>query len=168
MFKAFRLLNEPSEVREKIAATFWRYARPSQDGCWAWSAGFSRSGYGKMYLCEPGRRVSLTAGRIGYELLVGEIPEGLMLDHLCRNRGCVNPKHLEPVTNQENARRGIGGRAASERALKRTHCFNGHEYTPENNYYRKKTGFRICRICVRISNKVWRDKLKASGWSRSK
>jgi hypothetical protein len=83
----------------------------------------------------------LAAYRVAYILLVGPIPEGLQLDHLCRVASCVNPAHLEPVTQQENIRRQLA-------AI--THCPKGHEYTPENTGHDRHGG-RYCRICSRLN-----------------
>ena len=80
------------------------------DGCWEWEGSKTRDGYGQI---EDGRRSdrhNLRAHRVVYEGLRGPIPEGLDLDHLCRNRGCVRPDHLKPVTRSENCRRGMTGR----------------------------------------------------------
>lgn len=81
---------------------FWAKVAVS-DGCWTWTAATDRDGYGKFTDHSNGRRMH--AHRFAYELLVGEVPEGLELDHLCRNRACVRPDHLEPVTHLENVRR---------------------------------------------------------------
>lgn len=107
--------------------------------CWIWLASVSPSGYGKFRLSDPRRLVA--AHRFAYELEVGPIPEGLDLDHLCRNRGCVNPAHLEPVTRSENVRRGTKGRLV-------THCPQGHEYDEANTYVSPQ-GLRHCRRCRR-------------------
>lgn len=91
------------------------------------------------------------AHRVAFELIRGCIPNGLVLDHLCRNRGCVNPDHLEPVTFRENIMRGVGYTAQQAR---KTHCRHGHEFTVENTYVWR--GGRICRTCRRIQTAVRR------------
>jgi len=108
---------------------------PHLGPCWLW-LGYCRAGrYPWMYY--EGR--PLAAYRVAYILLVRPIPEGLQLDHLCRVASCVNPAHLEPVTQQENIRR---------QGATITHCPQNHEYTPENTGY--STGARYCRICSRV------------------
>ena len=103
--------------------------------CWLWTAGVNASGYGKFGREPTGPEL---AHRVAYELLVGPIPDGLVLDHLCRVRICVNPAHLEPVTSGENTRRACRGR---------THCKRGHEFTPENTYIWGRS--RTCVTCRR-------------------
>lgn len=110
--------------------------RPDLGPCWPW-LGYCRDGrYPWMHY--EGR--PLAAYRVAYILLVGPIPEGLQLDHLCRVASCVNPSHLEPVTQQENIRRQL-------EAI--THCPSGHAYTAENTGH--STGGRYCRICSRAN-----------------
>lgn len=117
---------------------FWSYVdKAGPDGCWLWTGTRKATGYGRFYV-SPDRRDE-AAHRFAYELLVGQIPDGLHVDHLCRVTRCVNPDHLEPVTQQENNRR---------QAAARTHCPNGHPYDEANTYVSKRTG-RLCRICSR-------------------
>lgn len=110
------------------------------DDCWIWAASVfagPRGGYGQFRDGTRMRRAHVVA----YEDLVGPVPDGTVLDHLCRNRRCVNPAHLEPVTPQENMRRGLNG-------VLKTHCVHGHPYTPENTRM-NSSGFRTCWICCR-------------------
>lgn len=122
---------------------FWaKVTRGTPTECWTWN-GSKRTGYGRFSIT---RRKAVPAHRFAYELLVGKVPDGLTLDHLCRNRACVNPAHLEPVTGRVNTLRGIGLTAINAR---KTHCLRGHEYTPENTRYRPD-GSRRCWECHRI------------------
>jgi hypothetical protein len=109
-------------------------------GCWLWLGGLSGGGYGSVSVVD----VQATAHRFSYELYKGPIPEGLQLDHLCRNRSCVNPDHLEPVTSRENILRGEGLSAINAR---KTHCPLGHELTGKNLITRGRK--RRCRTCQR-------------------
>jgi len=93
----------------------------------------------------------MAAHRFAYEALVGPIPEGLKLDHLCRNRACVNPDHTEPVTDRVNTLRGFGPTAMNARA---THCSEGHEFTDENTYL-NQSGSRVCLTCMRAAQREW-------------
>src|SRR5699024_1617461 len=97
------------------------------------------------------------AHRVSYETFAGPIPEGLDLDHLCRNRSCVNPEHLEPVTRSENLRRS----PLMARGQDKTHCPHGHEYSPENTRI-TKAGARACRTCERKRN---RDKTRSGEYN---
>lgn len=108
-------------------------------GCWEWTGGRDGAGYGRLRIGKE----FYGAHRAAYEMIRGPIPDGLSLDHLCRNPLCVNPAHLEPVTHQENVKRG--------KHPSRTHCLHGHERTPENTYVIKRGNGRVmknCRVCA--------------------
>lgn len=124
---------------------FWaKVDQRGPDDCWLWIASLNDAGYGQITMTDGVQR-SLRAHRISYELLVGPIPEGLEIDHLCRNRACVNPRHLEPVTGAVNKQRARPFRKPIE---PKTHCPNGHEYTLGNTQI-MKDGTRLCRTCQR-------------------
>lgn len=112
-----------------------------ETGCWNWTGSVVRTGYGQI---KVRKGLVQRTHRVMYEALVGPIPEGLDLDHLCRNRRCMNPEHLEPVTERENALRGQG--PAARNAMK-THCPRGHPYSGGNLYIIPSTGGRMCRTC---------------------
>lgn len=92
--------------------------------------------------------------------MVGPIPEGLSLDHLCRHPWCVNPAHLDPVEHAENVRRGASGIKAMARAALQTHCKHGHEFTPENTRISAQ-GSRVCRACQNQWQKEYYARTKA-------
>lgn len=130
-------------------------------GCWLWTGPLDAQSYG--------RHGAPLAHRVVYELLVGPIPKGLTLDHLCRVRSCVNPDHLEPVTHAENVRRGKAGEVNGDRQRNLTHCKRGHEYTPESTG-RDHRGHRFCRECVRQLRKTYyhRDVERSREYARRK
>lgn len=113
-------------------------------GCWIWLASCTKDGYGQFFPA-PGK--GMVAHKWAYLWLVGAYDDGLQLDHLCRVPQCVNPDHLEPVTPRENMLRSSAGEASKRRAADKTHCKNGHEYTPEGT--KMRGGARICRQCER-------------------
>ena len=106
--------------------------------CWEWQGFRMPLGYGQFGHKSDGKNQMLYAHRVSYTWFVGPIPDGLTIDHLCRNPRCVCPWHLEPVTNAENIRRA---------AAVVTHCKHGHEFTEANTYRNKSTGRRECRAC---------------------
>lgn len=122
--------------------------RIDENGCWVWQLHcMPTEGYGLIAVDGRPR----LAHRVSYETFVGPIPDGLQLDHLCRNRPCVNPDHLEPVTCQENIRR--SPIHISRVRASKTHCPQNHEYTDENTYVDRR-GRRSCRTCTRIRNRL--------------
>jgi hypothetical protein len=140
--------------RKSATARFWERVakdgpipahRPDLGPCWVLTKGLRGDGYGRLSV--DGRYVM--THRFAYELLVGPIPAGLTIDHLCRNHACANPRHLEPVTRGENCLRGVGSPAANAR---KTHCKRGHEFTPENTYVHPgRPRHRECVICMRAA-----------------
>lgn len=133
---------------------FWSKVEKA-DGCacWVWTAGLSVDGYGQFTI----NKRPLRAHRYAYEQANGPIPDGLVLDHLCRNRRCVRPDHLEPVTNRENVLRGVGLSAIGAR---RTHCVNGHAFDAANTYVDSR-GHRICRACRAAKQRRYAARKKA-------
>jgi len=112
-------------------------------GCLVFTGNINRHGYG---LIKDDSGKDRTVHRVAYELAKGPIPDGLVIDHKCRVRSCVNPDHLEPVTQRENCLRGIGIPAIN---ASKTHCYRGHELSDENTYpgWRDK-GERRCKTCT--------------------
>lgn len=123
-------------------------------GCWIWTAAEDGKGYGAFGVAEG---LTVKAHRFAYEDLAGPVPAGLQLDHLCRNRLCVNPDHLEPVTNRENTIRGLAPSTNAARLKARTHCKYGHEFTAENTRLTRE-GWRDCRACRRQREAIYRLK----------
>jgi hypothetical protein len=121
------------------AKRFWTKVEKTQS-CWEWQASKTRDGYGNFSI---GDHRMVLAHRFSYETLVGPVPDGLDLDHLCRNRACVNPTHLEPVTRAENVYRGIAPAAINKR---KTYCIRGHPLSGENLRF-TRAGKRVCREC---------------------
>ena len=129
-----------------------------ETGCWDWTGYIRPDGYGLIYLAEVGKQ--RRSHRVVYEALVKQIDSSLVLDHLCRNRRCCNPDHLEEVTQKENSLRGVSPFAAKN---KQTHCKHGHELSGENLYIHPQRGTRNCRKCLNDYSRSRRAGLVGNG-----
>jgi len=119
-----------------LPTRFWAKVRPAASGCWEWTGATNSRGYG----CFGVDGASQLAHRHLYSVLVGTIPEGLTIDHLCRNKVCANPAHLEPTTRRENSFRAYEQDRPS-------HCPRGHAYTPANTITKHRSNGGINRMC---------------------
>jgi len=126
---------------------FWNNIEKT-DSCWNWKASLFKNGYGQF----SDNYKKWYAHRFSYQLLKGELIEGLTIDHLCRNRACVNPEHLEQVTKKVNNLRGEGFCAKEAR---QTHCIHGHEFNEDNTYWEGNK--RHCRPCNTIHRRILRE-----------
>lgn len=156
--------------RIPVADRFWKFVTQKGD-CWEWAGRRNDQGYGWISVTvdivdsdgRPAtRKRPIRAHRWAYEFLRCEIPDGLSLDHLCRNRACVNPWHLEPVTHAVNVRRGRAPELIQALNASRTRCIHGHEFSPENTALAKPSkshpnGGRICRTCRRERDRIRRE-----------
>ncbi|MES2211457.1 MAG: HNH endonuclease signature motif containing protein [Chloroflexota bacterium] len=138
--RAIRIGTIKVERERDPVKRLWSYVRKTRS-CWLWTGTVTWRGYGQLYIYGRFQQ----AHRAVYEEVRGPIPDGLHLDHLCRNRACVRPDHLEPVTAGENLRRGFGASGINGR---KTHCINGHEFTTENTVV-YPSGTRRCKACAR-------------------
>lgn len=148
-----------------IAARFWSKVNVGlAHECWNWKAFVHPAGYGYF---QMGRGRTAYAHRVSYLFYVGPVPDGMTLDHLCRNRACVNPTHLEVVSNKVNALRGDSFSAENAR---KTHCKAGHPLSGENLYLKHRpngTVSRICLTCRRAHQRVLNRKYRDPGYKPS-
>lgn len=138
-------------MKAEHAARFWAFVDKS-GACWLWTGYLNRAGYGVWNLPRELGHAPTLAHRLAYTLNGGSIPDGLQIDHLCNTPRCVNPAHLEPVTQQENQGRG---------KQRRTACRRGHTWTDATTYVYPKTGHRYCRECWRVNREARAERVAA-------
>lgn len=140
----------PDRIRSKFEVRDIPKHHLAEGPCWIWTAClYKQNGYGAVSY----KLKAQPAHRVLYLLVLGDVPTGMELDHLCRNRACCNPAHLEPVTHQVNCKRGNA-------SLLPTHCIRGHEYTEGSYYVTKKQ--RVCKKCHRLNEKRYLDKKRSN------
>ncbi len=139
-------------MRDDVAARLWPRVVVDSNGCWIWTGAKAR-GYGQISI--DGKRVRVH--RLTYEETYGAIEPSLVIDHLCRVRSCVNPEHLDTVSNRTNILRGVGPTA---RNAQKTHCKFGHPFDLENTYWSVKG--RECRICKQRLSRQRQEKRRAA------
>ena len=146
-----------SEKRDAvdIAEKFWPFVEQTET-CWYWHGVVGTRGYGVIQGQYQGQHRLFFVHRYSYMLHIGEIPETLTIDHLCRNKLCVNPLHLEAVTRWENVRRGD---TVTGKNVRKTHCMHGHPFDETNTYY-TFAGTRICKTCARRRDKERKERLR--------
>jgi HNH endonuclease len=158
---------------EEVWRRFW--TRVNKNGptfrdlspCWIWLGYKDEDGYGRTNSSQLGSR---RAHRAAYLNLVGPVPDGLELDHLCHNRACCNPDHLRPVTHLENVQ-ADGSLCVTQHSLK-THCKNGHPFTPENTIHvparPTHCAQRACRECRKVYDRRLRERKRANASKQSR
>ncbi len=140
-------------MAEVLPMRFWDKVKIVASGCWEWQGTLSR-GYGDFYVRQ---QKTAKAHRLTYNYFKGEIPQGLEIDHLCRNKRCVNPDHLEVVTRSVNTLRGLLPQIM--RAKRKSHCQRGHPFN-KGNIYINPRGRRECIACRGLAVKRHKDRRK--------
>lgn len=141
----------PEGTKERLLSK----VRYLSTGCWQWTDSLVDEGYGHLNIHLNGRKVTKRAQRVSFELFVRELQPGEVTDHICENRGCVNPQHLRATDNRTNVLRGRGHTARNARKVR---CKRGHPFTPENT--RVYHGMRHCKKCCALRMRRRRASLK--------
>jgi hypothetical protein len=148
----------PDMITPEVEARFWaKVDRRGPDECWPWTGNLCRDGYGFF----SAHNISRKAHRWSFVVSGQEIPPTFVVDHVCRNRVCVNPAHLRAVSAYVNSM--VNSEALPARNAKKTHCLRGHELRGDNliDDVLRRTGHRICKTCQMASALKWRNKVKA-------
>lgn len=146
-------------IKAPVSERIKQYVQPVESGCHEWGGGLDKDGY--ALITDEG--VCRRAARVAYRLAHGEIPPGLQIDHLCRNKSCVNPEHLEAVTAWENNRRSD---SPSARNMRKTCCNHGHEFDDENTHIVHRSDGRTercCKICRQMAADRYKRKRESVG-----
>lgn len=154
-----------AQMRDYVAAN----TAPDASGCLVWTGPLTPQGYANATWQRPGMKMEAGGHRIAYILAKGEIPAGLVIDHLCRNRACVNSDHLDTVVQRENVMRSPIAPGAINAA--KTHCPQGHPYDVENTYVwrhtTRSTTVRICKTCNRERARKYYQRKRAESTSKA-
>lgn len=141
-------------TEEQIERFLNKFTQTDDSSCWDWKGTDNGKGYGD-FNCN---NKSYRAHRVSYEFFNKTIiPHRMVVDHLCRNRKCVNPKHLEVVSHYENTMRGIGHAAKNAR---KDSCKHGHAYNSRNTHIRRSKNGRVWRVCKECKNRIQREYYK--------
>lgn len=145
-----------TDAFDALPDRFWDKVQfEPNSGCWLWTGSLVNNGYSQFRYDDK----TILAHRLSYEKYIGPIPKGLVIDHLCRVRCCVNPSHMEAVTQRTNVKRGVGPSLIRKFHLSKTHCPSGHPYDQENTYI-DSSGHRVCKKCRNISQNKYRKHKK--------
>jgi hypothetical protein len=143
-----------TELSEKVR----QFVVIDERGCWNWPRAKVRKGYGVVHY----QRKQHYTHRVMYEAAKGEIPNGLQIDHLCRNTSCCNPDHLDAVSPKENTRRADAARGGQRMLRRGSHCPHGHAFTNSNTYVDQR-GQISCRECRKRRHEEWAEKRRSGG-----